>query len=81
MDWNYRVVYHREAGHDIYFIAEVFYNKEGQIVAYTEIANECLGSWPGGDSVKELEADLDRMLSACRKPVLLLSDLKKIRGE
>ncbi|MCL4860982.1 MAG: DUF433 domain-containing protein [Caldilineaceae bacterium] len=65
--WNYRV-FREETGE--YVIREVFYDEDGAITGRTEDAVE-----PMGDSLEELERDLEHFRDALRLPVLTLAEV------
>lgn len=65
--WNYRV-FREETGE--YVIREVFYDEAGAITGCTANAVE-----PTGDSLEELERDLEQFREALRLPVLTLAEV------
>jgi hypothetical protein len=66
MSWNYRVIRQDEGGGEYnYEIHEVYYNDDGSIWAIAESA-----SYPGGDSVEELQKDYEMMREAFNLPAL-----------
>jgi hypothetical protein len=66
--WNYRV-YCDENG-DYGFI-ETYYDDKENIIAYSEYVR------PYGESIKDLELDLEKMAEALNKPTLFISDMPK----
>lgn len=70
MYWNHRIVNigkEQEDGEDWLAICEVFYNDNNQPVGYTEVA-------VSGETLKEVQKELERMKSAFGHPVLNPSD-------
>lgn len=59
--WNYRVIESEE----VFRIHEVYYNKKGEITAFSE--NPIT---PLGDTLDELKGDLEYYLQALGRPVL-----------
>lgn len=79
--WNYRVLRRpmvtlsRNVTTDPYYeIIEAYYNEAGEIDGYAEKVS------PYGDTVEDLQADLNRMLEATTKPVLDLEDVGEKKG-
>jgi hypothetical protein len=72
MTWNYRVVRVEEEGYDRYQLYEVYYDDDGKLEGMTENSMH-----PYGESVEELQNDLEYMMEALRKPVLDMKDLNK----
>ena len=64
--WNYRTFCNEV--NEFGFI-EVYYDKEENIVAYSDFSS------PFGDSIKDLEFDLEKMAEALNKPTLYKGDL------
>jgi hypothetical protein len=62
MSWNYRVI-RRPDGLGIH---EVYYSEDGRPISWTQDTVE-----PYGDSPEELRADLEHMLRALDKPILV----------
>ena len=76
MYWNYRVC-RVEIDHDVepyqYVIKEVHYNENG------EIANWIHGeSSPYGESLEELQSDLERMAEAFKRPMVVFDKNGKL---
>jgi hypothetical protein len=63
MSWNYRVCKEQE----YYTIRECFYDKKGKLNGWTSEASS-----PGGETIKELKADLILIQKAISKPVVNL---------
>jgi len=66
MGWNHRVMRKKFPDGRYWFsIREVYYDEDGKVDGWTvdDIA-------PGGETVKELRAELKRMLACLNKPVL-----------
>lgn len=74
MSWNYRVLAWQQEDNPYLQIHSVYYDKHGNTKAYTHT-----GEWAGGDTLKEIEQDLDNMKLALKKPILLGGD--KFPGE
>lgn len=73
MSWNHRVVKYTDGEGTTHFgVHEVYYDKEGRPSMYTESAMS-----PYGETLEELQLDLERMLGALTKPVLTDDDFKK----
>ena len=70
--WNYRVVRTEEEQYDSYQLYEVYYDDDGKIEGMTENAME-----PYGESVEELQNDLEYMMEALKQPVLDMKELEK----
>ena len=70
--WNYRVVRTKEEQYDSYQLYEVYYDDDGKIEGMTENAME-----PYGESVEELQNDLEYMMEALKQPVLDMKELEK----
>ena len=70
--WNYRVVRTEEEQYDSYQLYEVYYDDDGKIEGMTENAMQ-----PYGESVEELQNDLEYMMEALKQPVLDMKDLEK----
>lgn len=70
--WNYRILATYGAPYKgdspYYTIVECFYSDKGEILPKSWSANS---STPFGDSVEELKGDLEMMLLAFNKPVLV----------
>jgi hypothetical protein len=69
MTWDYRVTRRDYAGEIDYAIREVYYDDNDKIVSWTvdEIA-------AAGANIEEVKDALQRMLEACDKPVLDITD-------
>lgn len=61
MTWGYRVMRKQDG---LYVIVEAYYEDDGAMMGYTDEA------WPSGETVDELQGDLQLMLSAFALPVL-----------
>lgn len=72
--WNYRIV-SGDPDHTYVGIYEVYYDDAGRPFART---SDPIGLF--GDSVKELRADLSRVLEAFEKPVLSVDEIGANRG-
>ena len=70
--WNYRVVRTEEEQYDSYQLYEVYYDDDGKIEGMTENAMQ-----PYGESVEELQSDLEYMMEALKQPVLDMKELEK----
>ncbi len=72
MSWNYRVISSPDpgGGPDQFGIHEVYYDSSGRVEAWTEESCD-----PFGESLAELEADVEMMSAALSKPVLLEAEL------
>ena len=68
MNWNYRVIRHISDG--CLMIHEVYYSKKGKPEMMTENP-----SYPSGETLKELQEDLDIYLIAMGRPVLDEKDI------
>lgn len=66
MNWDYRVFF-EDAG---YTIRTVYYDDTGAIAACSEKETA-----PFGESLVELEAELNQLLAALKKPVISASDV------
>lgn len=81
MSWNYRVVEKNisdkvdcsDITYDttIYEIHEIYYDKDGNIIMWSEEAVSPYGK----GHIKDLEVDIKFMFEACSKPTLKESDL------
>jgi hypothetical protein len=72
MTWNYRVVRIEEEEYDRYQLYEVYYDDDGKIEDMTEDSMH-----PYGESVEELQNDLEYMMEALKQPVLDMKELEK----
>ena len=70
--WNYRVVRTEKEQYDSYQLYEVYYDDDGKIEGMTENAMQ-----PYGESVEELQKDLEYMMEALKQPVLDMKELEK----
>ena len=70
--WNYRVVRTEKEQYDSYQLYEVYYDDDGKIEGMTENALQ-----PYGESVEELQNDLEYMMEALKQPVLDMKELEK----
>ena len=70
--WNYRVVRTEEEQYDSYQLYEVYYDDDGKIEGMTENAMQ-----PYGESLEELQNDLEYMMEALKQPVLDMKELEK----
>jgi hypothetical protein len=71
MTWNHRVTKQVRATHTEYGISEVYYDKKGKIIGWTDPVQ------PYGESRKELRKELKHMLKAFKHPVLDITDEDK----
>lgn len=76
--WNHRVVRSKFTGQPSesteeyeYTIREVYYNDMGEIVGITENAMS-----PYGETPEDLKLQLERMLKACEKDILIEEEIK-----
>ena len=72
MTWNHRVIKLTYDEETLYGIYEVFYNKDGTVMAYTE--NPVVAE---DESLEDLEQTLKWMRKALRKPVLEYGKITK----
>jgi hypothetical protein len=63
--WNHRVMKRKTEEGEWYDIHEVFYDEQSGKLSWTENAIS-----PGGETIDELQKELQRMLKALDKPVL-----------
>lgn len=68
--WNHRIVKKEflvkgKVEETYYEVYEVHYNSNGEICAITQNSIK-----PYGETIEELEQTLQRMLDACKKPIL-----------
>jgi archaellum biogenesis ATPase FlaH len=72
--WNHRVLKHekkdKRASREWYTIHEVYYNKKGEIVAYTDDP-----VYPYGESKIELLEEIMRFMKCLDKPILIVDDI------
>jgi hypothetical protein len=78
MSWNYRVVKHKDkSDEEWYGIHEVYYDKKDKPDMISEDPIDARGM-----TLDELKSDLEMMLRAFDKPVVVYEDfLKEIMGE
>jgi hypothetical protein len=70
MSWNYRVLAWEQEDEEPYFeIGSVSYDKHGNPVVYSEYGNIA-----GGDTIDELQVELNQMNQALNKPILWAGD-------
>ena len=69
-NWEYRVTKIKDDGGDLYIIAEVYYDEDGNIAATTV---EPIGAM--GLDITELAMDISMMAEALTKPVLDATDV------
>ena len=67
--WNYRVVAKYRSEHPFYTIRECYYNDKDDKIPHSWTGER--SSAPFGDSVDELREDINMMLQAFNKPVLV----------
>jgi hypothetical protein len=65
--WNYRVIEHG----DMFYIHEVYYNARGEITAISENPMH-----PCGESLDELNGDMELFLQALNRPVLKKEEIR-----
>ena len=70
MQWNYRIVSEQAPEGEFLQLYEIYYD-DGKIIGMLENPSK-----PYGENVDELQADVNHMLEAFRKPVLKLEDLE-----
>jgi len=68
MSWNYRVVDHNGC----FEIREAYYDMDGNVDGWSALPIAAAGS-----DLEELKKDLEHMMRALTKPVLLLTDLEE----
>ncbi len=69
MSWNHRILARKEK-EEVYFeIYEVYYDKNGKPNGYTENPTSI-----GGETIKEITWQLNKMLECRRKPILWAGD-------
>ena len=73
MSWNHRIIFHEknEKQETYYAIHEVFYNDDDGIWAFTTDPVKIYG-----DEEHEIKENLERMLEACDKPILIASEVE-----
>ena len=76
MTWNYRIIKHDLEPITFFAIHEVYYDKAGNVVAWTDRPIEVIG-----DNKKEIMGEIKHIVSDSKLPVLveskLLQDLEK----
>ena len=70
MQWNYRIVSEEAPEGEFLQVYEIYYD-DGKIIGMLENPSK-----PYGDNIDELQADMNYMMEAFRKPVLKLKDLE-----
>jgi hypothetical protein len=79
-NWNYRKCKQKKydeyfgVEYDKYFIAEVYYNNEGQIVGW----NDEFDNLKDNQSEESLKEDFDKMIKAFNEPILDLDVIEII---
>lgn len=70
--WNYRVLYSRDPKSDVesFEVHEVYYTDDGEIEAWTEHSVK-----PFGESLEELQADIEHFLRGARLPPLAIVEV------
>ena len=70
--WNYRVLYSRDAKSDTesFEVHEVYYTADGEIEAWTENSVK-----PFGETLEELQADIEHFLRGTQLPTLAIVDV------
>ncbi len=80
MVWEYRVIKDSHESEDdfyiYYSIREVYYNKKNEINGWSSNSIE-----PMGETLEELKSDLDHMVKALNKPVLMIQEDKLVEEE
>ena len=67
--WNFRVVVNYRSGHPSYTIRECYYNNKDDKIPHSWTDEK--SCTPFGESVKDLKEELNMMLLAFNKPVLV----------
>ena len=70
MQWNYRIVSEQAPEGEFLQLYEVYYD-DGKIIGMLENPSK-----PYGENVDELQADMNHMMEAFKKPVLSMKDLE-----
>ncbi len=70
MQWNYRIVSEQAPEGEFLQLYEIYYD-DGKIIGMLENPSK-----PYGDNIDELQADMNYMMDAFRRPVLKLKDLE-----
>jgi len=74
--WNYRVILSEVRGHKEYTVHEVYYGKDGSILAWSGIE-----ACPYGETKKELAGCFKRMREALDRPVLVRGEMPGMEGK
>ena len=69
MSWNYRIMAWTQEENPYLQIHSVYYDEKGKPKNYSE-----RGEWAGGDTLKEIESELELMKLALKKPILWAGD-------
>ena len=72
MTWNYRIVSEKAPEGEFLQLYEVYYDDDGKIKGMTENPMK-----PYGESVEELQNDLEYMMEDLKQPVLDMKELEK----
>jgi hypothetical protein len=67
MSWNYRILSEGDGDHRVYFVAEVYYDKEGNPKNWSERDFNPLKGW---DDQDELRGTIEQIYIALSKPTL-----------
>ena len=70
MQWNYRIVSEQAPEGEFLQLYEIYYD-DGKIIGMLVYPSK-----PYGENVDELQADMNYMMDAFRRPVLKLKDLE-----
>ena len=70
MQWNYRIVSEEAPEGEFLQLYEIYYD-DGKIIGMLENPSK-----PYGENIDELQADMNYMMDAFRRPVLKLKDLE-----
>lgn len=65
MTWNHRVVRHHDKLGTSYMVHEVYYNSKDEVTMMTQDPD-----YPCGESIEELQQDIERFKLATKQPVL-----------
>jgi hypothetical protein len=76
MSWNYRVVMQEANGYKSLGLREIYYNEDDSIFAMSR-EDEA----PLGDDIEDLRGDLEIMMEALDKPVLVEKDIEFVDQE
>lgn len=76
MPWNYRIMRRNydDIGEILYKIHEVYYDKKGNVIMWTEDSTS-----PSGDTPEELKEDFEYFKKALSKPILDCETGKEIK--